>query len=757
MARKLYLLADDQAMVKLRAVGMSEELLVDGTHDAPPDGSAPQRDYIQRLDPRDLTPHARPAEAAEDSPAVDVEHRDELFAGLLGSLVCHLVVLENDAGERDTVLTDSAPVERLRTWYEQFQQEVELRVGYRQSDYRHVLVIVCAEDVPHEYLEPLLAQLSGPDSPVEVCYVMLRRLNWAQQNVCHARYVWPISVARLLLYLMTTKGQLQPRGGTTLMAWRAIEIVPDIPASVIDEQYRKTLDIIYKRLFTDFADHRQRSVWDEDSFDPDPHIDKEELTVPEPPHVRQWQTFDSRRATDDAESPARWDEALSENGGRFATSIGRAVLDDDSPAWRQVAKVWGSVHGEPSVLPAALQQRGIVHGPDVDRSFQELLDEFQSLITMIRERDAAIADARGCAEAIAQAQRGYIDRSVRVMLAATVGVIVSYASIVLFGYLLSLTVSDLWARPLDWLTPLAVAGSGVLGVALAVVVPLVMENIAGKRAVGTFTDDILPDLDQRMIRRDWASQKLIENGHRFWAKARAASAARRLRLLLRRLMTMVDFELRTTDSAAPSPEDDAHLYNHTARRRRQIQQQREFQQQSRIRQATPTVDVDGEALSHLSDTWLENFRRLWMELCQSHDRQRAGTMPAQIWIPRLRAFCEQLHAAVAERIHSDAVRNLIAAQDEQWKRALGVFLNQDYSYYLSCPVTATDVDADGRSMRLLLRSELAHQDDGRLQDVVVDHHPVIDGQPLLGLLFDEAPVQLGAGSDGHVRVMPHET
>jgi hypothetical protein len=761
MPRKLFLLADDRAFRQLRAAGLSDELLVDGGKLDQRQASEPKNGYIERRDPADLIPRSVNDSDDEDSEPLDVEQRDQLFANLLGSVVCHLVVLENDpktAKSDEVVLKNSALIKQLERWYNKFHEEVAQRVDFRQYEYRHVLILVCADEVPHKHLASLHGLLdgNGEGRSIDACYVMLRRLNWGAQHVCHSRYVWPISVARLLIYLMATQHDSLPHAqrtdATPVLAWRGIELVPDIPSSVIDEHFQRRLAKIHDRLFATTTKSRG-ATWNEDAFDPDPDLPKAELKQPHIESYGYWQAYDSQRALDEVESADRWEGPLRANGARFATTVGRALLADESQGAQQLSRVWRQLHGDPTILRSALDQRGIVRGPDVETGLGKMVDDFGSLAVMTQEREEAIQDARECSGLIEEAQLGFVERSVRAILTATVAIFVSYASIMIFGDLFSN-----WEAPETWITPLVVAGAGIFGALLAAIVPFLMERRAGERAVRTFSDDILVDIDKRMIRRDWACQQLMEDGHRFWAKSRAASAARRLRLLMRRLKAMVDGELHLADPVVEVRDDDGQdLASETVRQRRGRRQQQEFQEQTRIRQEINAFVIDDDALDQLTESRIEQFIQLWSGLCRDHDRQLAGNMPAQFWLPELRDFRELLRAAVTEHIYGQAIRQLVGDHDRTWMSGLQDFLNQDYSYYMSCPVTASDMDRRHRAIRLLLRTDLQEEEVGQeLQDINVDFNKVMDTQPSFGLLFDEVPVKLGEGNDGYVRAIPYE-
>ena len=745
MPAKLLLLADADALSQLRAAGMSDQLLVEGEQlrsgeSEPVDGA-----FIERRDPAALVPAETDDQDALEVRA-DVERRDKLFARLLGSVVCHLVVLENESsahrpGHESVVLENASPLRQLNEWYKQFGAEVGNRVGYRQDEYRHILILVCAEEIPNKYAAHLARLFEkGGDKPlIHASYVMLRRLNWGSAGVCHSRHAWPLSVSRLLVYLMATGAdgvtRLPSGADTVTLAWRAIELVPDIAPRLIEDHFRKRLDQAYDQLFGSSA-KADVSDWDAEAFDPDPLVEKQQLPAKTSSWRGDWHTFKARAAVGDTAAPKRWEEQLRANGQRFAASMAQSQLSEDPESWQQIGRIWGKVHTFPASLPSALGERRIVAGPDASGALQRLMDDFDKLRDVLRQRDAAIDNAEKCAELLEQAQMGYVELGRRFLLACVSAGIVAYASIVVFHSLLG-----------SWTAPLLVASFGLLGALAALAVPYLIERRAGKRAVESFHDEILADVESRTINQDWHCQELVAGGHRFWAKSRAASAARRLRDLLRRLHGMIQRELVTREPVVDF-RDEGKLEELGASSESPEQarrdQQREYLRRTRVRQELGSYMPDEDALDRIMKDRVERFRALWRRLCHDHDGNFAGNMPASVWIPELRNSYDGFRAAVSGEIHRQAIEQLAHDRSHSWDDELQAFLNQPYDYYLSCPVTSEHVSQRLRTRRLLLRTAL--QGVGQsLQDVTVDYSEVMNSLPLFGLLFDEMPIRLGAG------------
>jgi len=746
MPRRILLLADDSALRRLRAAGLSDQLLRDGERAEREADAGP--DYIECLDPASLLPFEPAASLQQQRD--EIERRESLFASLLGSVVVHLAVLENDPTETVSTdgplaLADAAPLARLVQWYRLFHEEAVRLVNYRQSDYRHILILVCAEDLPNaqmELLDELLGRTepSAPDSlGIDACYVMLRRLNWAADRVCHARHVWPWPVARLLTYLLATGVQGVARSphrtAPVTLAWRAIELIPDVPRTLIDAQFRQRLDHICQQVFRPDGNE---PGWDSGAFDLQPNVPIQQLAAPPLPDADDWHEFPAQEAIGQVADPHRWDGPLHDNGRRFAALLAQAVLADDPQSWRQIQRVWAGLHARPSLLPIALSQPEIAQGPDLTGNLNRLVFGYEQLCNALAQREAAVDHARQCAEVLEQTQTGFVPTWRRLAVAAIVASFVAYASLVVLHSLLA-----------TWGIPLVVAVCGLIGAGLAAAIPMILENQAGMRGVKTFRESVLQDLDDRTIAMDTASQGLVADGHCLWARLRAASAAQRLRRLLARLNAMIQHELATHDPATGLGDtmddgDDGDPDHPGARQRRQ--QQDEYLRATRLCREVVGYAPDEAALDRRTAAYADQLHNLWVRLCTDEDPEHAGNMPARIWIPALRDFRQHFCAAVCDEIYQQAVKQLAQPGRDDWHREIDRLLNQPFDYYFSCPVTAVDVDQQHRTRHLLLQSVLAdgyraHTPVG----LVIDNAVLVDALPLFGLLVDQAPVRLAPG------------
>jgi hypothetical protein len=774
MSRRIFLLSDDAAFRQLRAAGMSDEILIDGEQAGIGDVASTGDFVIVRRDPAVLIPQTQTDEDVDAEPQLDVEHRDELFASLLGSVVCHLVVLENEPGQVKTgqdavVLKNGTSINHLKKWYKAFQRQVARRVEYRQHEYKHVLILVAADDIPNKHLAALQAVLQGENGKrtIDICYVMLRRLNWASRHVCHSRYVWPLSVSRLLTYLLATNeevGVTENHGGeTTTVAWRGMDLVPEIPASLLEDHCARRMREAYETIF----EEREGSPhFDTKAFEPDEHLPKEQLKEQPLAAYDSWYTYRCASAVANLAKPQRWTAQLIENGRQFSARLGGRVVADDAESWKEVGRCWRNVHDTPAFLSVALSHPQVAKGPDVDSEMKQLVDDFGELSDLLRSREAAIDNAEQCAIVLEEAQRGFVNPVIRLILAASAAMFVFYAAVMLFYHLLSPISAEGFAGPLKsvevWTVALMVAAAGVAGAALAALVPLYLEHRAGTKAVETFRNDLLTEIDRQTIKRDWACQQLLSNGYVFWMRARAASAMRRLTMLLKRVHTMVQRELLTRNPVelpADAYDDFAELEHSGAPRQihQRQQQQQEYAEQTRISYETDAFCPDEKALDSLVKSRVSAFVDGWRDLSRKHDRAAAGNLPARVWVHMLRDFRDRFLAVISDELYRQAVVQLTADRHGDWTSKLRDVINQDYDYYLSCPVTAAEVEQESRQTRLLLRPELEPDLGTGLQGITIDKPEMMQTLPVLGLLFDQVPIQLGEGEDGMIRATVYET
>lgn len=312
----------------------------------------------------------------------------------------------------------------------------------------------------------------------------------------------------------------------------------------------------------------------------------------------------------------------------------------------------------------------------------------------------------------------------------------------------------------SWGAALTVSTFGAAGAVLAACLPHLWESFAGKRATSSFCEDVLTELDQRMIDRDFACQELVANGHRFWAKSRAASASRRLRELLRRFDAMIQQEMGAGNTAGEPQGNRFDEFRKTGPReeRRRRRQRDEFLRSTRVEHEFQAFRPEEDALEKERDHCVEQFRQTWQALCRKYDRNAAGNMPAHVWIPELRAFHEGFQLAINDELCRQAIGQMGEDHNQQWSAELRSFLNQSYDYYMSCPITSSESSEDRRMMRLFLQKGMEGEGFGQDPErLTVDYVDLMDDLPMFGLLFDETPVTLGEGPDGNIEAVVYDT
>jgi len=332
--QRLLLLADEVCFEDIKKYGgLPPGILCDVDEDGP----APSERHIVRRDPALLIPDARHPASGDGAPdavsqrALDEEGRDELFAELLGTTVCHLVVLGNARDGRaeisdKTTIGGPTCLEDLVEWYKAFQKEVG-RVRHRRHEYQHILILVCTDDLRADDLPCIkaLTEADGEHAYFHRCYVMLKKLELGRQDVCFSRYVWPSAVGRLLLRLLDDESY-GIRGGACAYAWRAFELSPGFDRSIVDEQYVRALGLANQRLCEAGADVDPE--WRHEVLHPrEKRLQVEELGEKEIPTARYWHRFGVREESAAVTSEDRWSGELTDAGESFGGQLAEAAIE----------------------------------------------------------------------------------------------------------------------------------------------------------------------------------------------------------------------------------------------------------------------------------------------------------------------------------------------------------------------------------------------------------------------------------------------
>ena len=742
-----FLLAGDRALAALGRAPLIGPDLVDLALDPLRPIADATGSRIARLDPRTIVPGVtHPGEDVLDAGAAgrfNEDQRDEIYAQLLRSRLCHLVVLQNDGiGPGDRILQEEDPFGGLKVWYEAFRAEAAKRVGYRDDEYQHILILVCAEQVPAAGLAALqeLIDAEGDDRFFDACYVMLFRLNLAETEVCHARYIWPLPVSRLLLHLRLEQHAAAPLGGRAhVLAWRGLELVPDVPDEYVERTVRRHLGSAYERIK---AQPAGSETWDLAPFRPTLGVDAEAAPLPAASMNRHWQAYKARGEVDLVRNPGYWDQSFQALGVRLHGEISAPLLEDEFPAWQEATDVWRSIHGEPAFVDTAQERLSRLEGQDAEAQLATVAAQFDQLKAAIESREAAAEVAYACADHYDAARLGFVPRGIRFGLAAAAGLGVAYGAAWFLGQILE-----------TWTGPWIVAGCAFLGALLAAGISYFAERHRGERAQAFFSQNVRHDLLERTVEVDLHTQQMVIEGHRLWLSSRAGSAARKVRALLRRASAMLRRELRAEDPMAMESGGEAPRFHLDETGRGQWKR---YLSKTRVRCGVGGFEVQDDRLEARVAEAVESFVARWHDLCDAQDRSLAGHLPARVFLPWLRERDDELRRVVLAEIYSQAAQGLGERGNDEWVDGVRGALHEDYYYYLSCPIREEETDAELRSKVLSLHESLPDVPEGVVQDVRTRATPAMRRWPLIGLLHEEMPVTLGVGPDGHLTVVRHE-
>lgn len=757
MPHKLLLLADDWSFRELRRHGgLPEESLVDGelgeSASQGMDKHAREGQIIRR-NPYRLIP-CRGGGAAPDE--LDEEGKDILFAELLGSTVCHLVVLENApevveglSGTEEVVLQGPSTLPSLLEWYRRFNAEAEERVLRRSTEFRHVLVLVCAEDLRAGEFDAL-ARLIGQSEEekntfCDRCYVMLRKLELGQSDVLLARYVWPMGVRRLLVKLLedsVTPGAYGPRA----WAWRARELNPNLDESFVQGQFIHSMEEAFKTLTQ--ATQVSLSEEGKDSFRP-AKWEPEAISLPEKPFptVGLWETYPVKEQAEAVSNPDRWQNELADAGAKFGTHLSRLVAQKNVPAADEAARVWSAVHSDPRNVFGGLTTPEL-RGPDMMGQSDQLNGFWREICGCDEEKSRLEESLSGCVQVMEEAQRGFVEVGFRLVFAFAATLLVAYVTISL---LLSLQPDGWWiAAPISISLSLAAA-------IMAVLVPWGLERFRGDQAIKTYIG-FLGHIDNKILDRHRLCQNSIAAASNFWQKLRANAASDRLRLLLRRVKSMLEKELQPEPPSVQLSGDESTTETESRRDHRRRQQRALFNKRMTLgcEMVFTERDLNKEDLRRKTKELIQDFLcATWPRFCEV-DKANSGHLPAHRLVPLLRDFCEKFREAIAGEVNKqaiDAIRDQRNSGVDDWKQEI-THLEEQY-HYMSCPLSGEEVNPQSVHSVLLVRRDFLDKFSGI--ESTSDRRAVREAQclsklPIVGYFYTECPLQFSCSPDGFIKV-----
>ncbi len=762
MPRKLLLLADDHCWGELRHVaGLPQRVWTDWQRSNRGADIDPDAVHIIRHDPALIVSLGDDIASSKLEPSgasqLDEEGRDELFAELLGSSVCHLVVLENstsrnanEIGGEPAPRKESSKLSAVVRWYERFHDEASRRVARRQEDYRHVLILICADPVPPEDFKHLkrLTAGAGKDKLCDVCYVMCPQLELGPHNVCHARYVWPIAVTRLLLKLLEDKVP-QPPNRTRTFAWRAFELAPGVDPVEVEQKYHNLLDDSYKRIRR--AVESGETDWNSASFNPLPQsVDLVPLSRDKPINPGEfWHTFNTEKSVRDMASPNRWEEELTLAGQEFAGRLKRRAVLEDPPASGEVQNVWSRVHTHPGYVSAALLDKNLIEGSRIDDRFAEIAANWNGVAGCEKEREAKLAELGLCARVLADAQLGFLEILFRIVAGGMATLIVAVLSMAVFYELLGSF----------WMAAIIALGSGI-GAIGAAFGTYYLERYRGEHAREAFIQ-LLKDVDDLTRSRHEKCQTALVRATSFWERLRSRSLASRLRQLLTRAQVILDHELQPEIPHVEQPEseelDATRSTSDAQRDQRRRSQRARFLAKTSMLQVVESDNIEpnkfrevagiGETIRNFQEQFIQD---VWRRTCLESDKGRLGKIPARVLIPRIRDFQESFRAELIAEVHRQLIEQMHGKGVDLWSSQIAQLQNEPLYYYLSCPVSE-GVSGTMHSV-LFLRNDF--QPGSLAQhagEVAVVSSKPLSSLPIVGLLFQECPVEF-VSENGLIKV-----
>jgi hypothetical protein len=819
--RKLILLTDHGAFAEFRkSSGLPPDCIedaLDRVRRRADDERGVARDFrIKHVDPSILVPIDPEAEVAAEhaqqqtpNGVVMEDIRDEIFGELLTCTVCHLVVLENEleavqglSGQERVVLQDDSRLQALRRWYERFTEEAIRRVGEKRvNEYRHYLILVCAEEIPERFFESFQALVKPVDGHVQASpliknvYVMLRKLEIGEEHVLHSRYVWPMYVGRLCTQLLYEAGSTPRSQPCNAQVWRCLEIAAELDKtaveSILADAVRRAYETTQENVFVDTNREPKRSI----TFTV-PAVDPVGSTVSVAPrsYGGSWDAFpaasicreaEARRGRAEVEeqpgSDVTLDQAVASSAAALRDVLNAHMLgfskgtvtDDDEGARtyfnRQNAAVpfleqlWAAVHDHPKHTKLDIEL------PAVSRSLAVLDSEYREVCQKDADREKQSGELDSCVEEFDLAAKGFVPLwpstgSVgRFFLALSVALFAAYA-----GYTITASLLRFWAaaglkpshRIFDGhVAPLVVGLSGVAGAFAAALLGWGLERFRGSKAVCELNTQFstLASVD---LERHNCCVRLLRRASQFWDALRLLGVGLAQSRLLRRTRSILKQKLHpqsvlAEESDGLDPIDPMEGSGGELSPMR-LDEWKQLEHDQFSEASTIVLDIDTpikeSEIRTVVDKQLSGFLDRWRELCRDCDAQFTGRLPAMQLVPFLDGFVRSLETDVRNEIRTLCVGKVsrdakALAKRLGQERALRRGGTEQYHYFVSCQVP------QGASYR---RSYLLHpQWDQRIRDAIDDIQnprrmdPPID-QTVVAYVFDIGNASFGVGSNGLV-------
>lgn len=716
-----------------------------------------------------LDPHTDDAPQS-DWVSLDDEGRDVLFAQMLHRTVCHLVVVESEAPYDGSDVDVSVPrddrssrLEPLLKWYRTFAEMARRHVEFREGDYKHVMILICADELSSEELNdldsirslqhlPLPSQVAPEQEQaateqetegrqlLDACYVMLPKLNLDVHDVCHARHVWPIMVSRLLVWLLEGNLDYYAMNKYKTYAWRVFEV----STGASQMELSKVMGEGFRELRKDvLGEDVVASPGDADDDDVEVSaVDRQSRAAPEiefpAKHAprrsengwHEYKPVETLGALADEEDVSKRFKQAAE---KFAHERGQDPIHENPASWDDAETTWGNVRKHPKNMRDALHKARIEEGRGSLAEMTEAHNCWQAIHEAEEYRLALTEETHGCAEELSVAQGHFIGLRCRLIMAFAVTLAVGYFAFSVFQNLLR-----------SWFVSALIALCSAGGAALSAIWLHLRERKAGENALDAFVGE-LGNVDAALAGCHRSRCRAMISAARVWDRIHTQSGSARVRLLLDRLSLMLDRELRSETPGVSSVACEADGQGNPVLARRQ-------RDRSLLLGGTTIfpggdsghemVATDMDRINRKIKECIGAFDKEWRVFCEKHAPGLHGHFPAQHLIPYLRSFRMQF----CHHITSEFNRQIVEAirQDES---GLLVRLKQDFDrifdtqnyHFMSCVLNEQMVHG-AYVQRLLVRENF---DDLKADGPNVrQSNEYLAGLPAIAYLFEEAPIQL---------------
>lgn len=641
------------------------------------------------------------------------------------ALLCPLSATPGDGGETGIASYLETRAKAWRTLIERVRQD-QWQYAHREGSAFVLILILLGAPRAGELtaLQEIIQELG-----FDRCYLMNHVLRG--QELWVAREVWPPLVSRLLLRFAAERPvELKRDGG--LWVWRAFELVlgssgrstatlPNV------ESWRAVREAV---LSGNGGSLPQLAEWLDPINVPAMKASDLERERARAKANRDWLAVQPAAELRDRLRDQKL--AAAKTADNFKVKASHALYDDPPRVYEQTKLAWHRIHNHPAVMQTVESQTAVVTGPNLVRRMEEATTAWEKL----REKDEALAATQraleGCARELERAQAGFVGATPRIIIAAVVVLALGYAAFISMEALSRLLVFPFAER---WMAPVVVAACGVMGAIFAASVSFFAERQAGRRAVARW-QALLAGFGGEFRKRSESSHEAVVASHRLHQRILAASGGRSLRELsarINRLLLRHFCPGQDEAGEALAPEQGGADATAPKRIRALLEQETLVRIQQADSDPHPHVATAQEI-----DAFRNRFLDEWREFAAKEDAHATGAFPAVPLWTLLHDSCRRLR----RRLEVAAATNETLEAVERERRVFEE--SSDYSWM------SWSVESLGRE-GLVSRHLLASDDAAGAQRFHWIWLPVLEEVGLLGLLFDEAPVEFAGAGDAASR------